>query len=95
MLKKSSRYLILHKVTKPLALGAVNPTAGNPQFTRRECTGEEAMEFLRLLSDATGYEIYELKGDPLVLQTTVIVCKEELVIAEEIGNACADKASGD
>lgn len=92
MLKKSNRYLILHKViaksTSASPLGN-RPTieTGNPQFTRREVTGEEALAFLRELTNAEGYEIYELKGSPLILQTTVVVAREEEVIAEEIGKA--------
>lgn len=87
MLKKANKYLILHRVhpTGLLKLGAAQAPHANPQYTRREVTGEEAMAFLRNLTDATGYEIYELKGSPLILQTTVVVAKEEDVLAETIG----------
>jgi len=90
MIKKTGRYLILHNV-KPagVILGSTKPAAANPQFTRKEVDGEQAMLFLRQLTDATGYEIYELKGDPLILQTTVVCAKAEEVIAQEIGNANA------
>lgn len=87
MLKKANRYLILHQVKKLLALGAIQPTAGNPTFTRKEVSGEEALAFLRELTDAEGYEIFELKGAALTLQTTVVCVKEEEQIAEAIGNA--------
>lgn len=90
MLKKSNRYLILHQAETKGGLSLPSKPIGNPQFTRREVTGEEAMAFLRELTDATGYEIYELKGSPLILQTTVVVAKEEEVLAKEIGDACAD-----
>ena len=90
MLKKANRYLILHRV-KQSGLKLGEAASGNPQYTRREVSGEEALAFLRTLNDATGYEIYELKGSPLILQTTVVVAKEEEILAEEIGNANSEQ----
>ncbi len=83
-IKKSSRYLILRKVDVPRpALSNLNKSQqpNRVVFSRRECTGDEALTFLQSLQDASGYEIYELKGAPLVLQTTVVVAKAEDVDA--------------
>lgn len=88
MLKKAKRYLILHEV-KSSGLAFSQGRSANPQFTRREVSGEEAMAFLRTLSDATGYEIYELQGKALVMQTTVVVAEQAEVLAQEIGKADA------
>lgn len=82
-IKKSNRYLILKKAQPKTALGLKSAVPPKDLFTRRECTGEEALALLQELEDAEGYEIYELKGSPLVLQTTVVVARVQDTSAED------------
>lgn len=74
-IKKTNRYLILKKAERSAPLLPKAGVAPKDLFTRRECTGEEVLAILQELDDAEGYEIYELKGAPLVLQTTVVVAR--------------------